>query len=290
MFPVSCGSAVFGGGLMGDSLTIAELLWELEALHGRTAAEISLETYEDARTAIEQSKSGMSYLVRDVIAALPESEELLNHMGVDVRVTPVGLRNAGQELAQRERLVLRQVDYGATEGATRWFDDPALSQLLNGTIIVWYLRDLDSTAAYPVIWSDFWIPSAAQATRIQWDYAQVVEQIERGVHLSNEGAFLGTCPRHGGGFKVESPSTSEPGSVTDDHPTLGVAERRAWELKRGAVEEILASSLRRLVGADRLAVADVFPAIGLPPVADTEGFETRSQQLMDAMSHGGDNF
>jgi hypothetical protein len=71
---------------------------------------------------------------------------------------------------------------------------------------------------------------------------------------------------------------------------LDVAERRAWELKRGAVEEILASSLRRLVGADRLSVADVFPAIGLPPVADTEGFETRSQRLMDAMDLGEDTF
>jgi hypothetical protein len=284
MFSLSHGAAMFVGGRMKGSLTIAEVLWELEALHGRTAAEISLETYDEARTAIERSKSGMSYLVRDVIAALPASEELLDDLGVDVRVTPVGLRNAGKELAQRERLVLRQVEYEAAGGGARWFDDPALSQLLNGTIMVWYLRDLDSTAAYPIIWSDLWVPTAAQATRMQWDYTQVVEQIERGGHLSNEGEFLGTCPRHGGGFDIDAPSTSDEGSVTDDHPTLDVAERRAWELKRGAVEEILASSLRRLVGADQLAVADVFPAIGLPPVADQQSIENRSQRLIDAFT------
>jgi hypothetical protein len=270
-----------GGGIMNSEPTLAEVLWELEALRGRTAAEIALETHEEAREAIERSKSGMSYLIRDVLDGPIRARELLDERDIAVRVTPIGLNYGDTIIAQRERVVMDQVDYEETMGATRWFDNPDLASILSGVIFVWYLRDVDSSGAYPVIWTDLWIPSAEQATQMQWDYSQIREEIAAGEHLRSSGSILNTCPRHGGGFDRDDPSASDQGSLNRDHPTLEAAERRAWELKRGAVETILERSLRRVTDEGGLAVADVFPAIGLDADTEPENFDDTLRQLME---------
>ena len=260
--------------------TVAEVLWEVQALHGRTAAEISQRTHADARRAIERSKAAMSDLVRDVLAG--DAMAVLRRHAVDLRVTPVRLRAGGERIAQRERVVLADVDYDRTAGTTNWVDDDPLATLLGGTLFVWYLRDVDDRAAYPVVWSHLWHPDADQARRIQADHAQVRDRIAAGEHLTAVGSFVDTCPRHGGGFDRADPSGSDPRSLTE-HPVLPGAERRAWTLKRPAVEEVLRRSVRGAVGADPLRTEVLFPAIGLDAAADAGTFRRRSADVLGAL-------
>jgi hypothetical protein len=260
--------------------TVGEVLWDVQALHGRTAAEISQRTHADTRQAIERSKAAMSDLVRDVLDG--DSMAVLREHAINLRVTSLGLRSGGARIAQQNRVVLENVDYGHTANTQNWVEDGPLAALLEGTLFLWYLRDVGDQAAYPVVWSHLWYPEADQARRIQEDYTQVRDRIAAGEHLAAVGSFVDTCPRHSGGFDRANPQRSDSKSLTD-HPMLPGAERRAWTLKRAAVEEILRRSVRGAVGADPLQTAVLFPAIGLDETADKGTFQRRSADVLDAL-------
>jgi hypothetical protein len=58
-------------------------------------------------------------------------------------------------------VVLENVDYGLTANTQNWVEDDPLAALLEGTLFLWYLRDVDDRAAYPVVWSHLWYPRNA---------------------------------------------------------------------------------------------------------------------------------
>jgi hypothetical protein len=69
---------------------------------------------------------------------------------------------------------------------------------------------------------------------------------------------------------------SDPGSRDTHHPTLEVAEQRAWQVKRGAVEDILRDSLCAHLGGANLDVGELLGVIGCDPQAGLEQFLGRS--------------
>jgi hypothetical protein len=160
-----------------------------------------------------------------------------------VRVAPLDLKADGTRLTQGERVVFQQVDYHSTVDIDRWSENPQLRQLAAGVLFVWYLRDITEEAARPVLWSDLWVPTVEQEQQMQRDYQQIAEMVRNGEHLDSTGEVLATCPRHGGGWNRDIPVESDPGAQDTNHPSLGVAEQRAWQIKRGAVEDIFKRSV-----------------------------------------------
>jgi hypothetical protein len=77
---------------------------------------------------------------------------------------------------------------------------------------------------------------------MQRDYQQIADMVRNGEHLDSTGELLATCPRHGGGWNRDIPVESDAGALNSDHPSLEVAEQRAWQIKRGAVEDIFKRS------------------------------------------------
>jgi hypothetical protein len=72
-------------------------------------------------------------------------------------------------------------------------------------------------------------------------------------------------------------------AVADGASVLQGAERRAWTLKRPAVEEVLRRSVRGAVGTDPLRTDVLFPAIGLDAAADAGTFRRRSTDVLGAL-------
>jgi hypothetical protein len=167
-------------------------------------------------------------------------------------------------------VVFQQVDYHSTVGIDRWSENPQLRQLAAGVLFVWYLRDIAEEAARPVLWSDLWVPTVEQEQQMQRDYEQIAEMVRNGEHLDSTGELLATCPRHGGGWDTATPANSDPGSQDSQHPTLRVAEQRAWQLKRGAIEKILHDSLRAQLGSVPLSVEEILNATNSSPHEDLD--------------------
>jgi len=264
---------------MSTEVSLGEVLRTLAGLRGQTASDLAQTAWDDPAEVRRRMNGRMGALVEGALTAELGGTSPLDRFGLRVRVAPLDLKSDGTRLTQGERVVFQQVDYHAIVDTDRWSANPQLRQLAAGVLLVWYLRDVDDEPARPVLWSDLWVPTVEQEQQMQRDYEQIAEMVRRGEHLDSTGAVLATCPRHGGGWDIESPMDSDPGSRDTHHPTLEVAEQRAWQIKRGAVEDILRDSLCAYVGGSNLDVGELLEVIGFDPQAGVEQFLGRITSL-----------
>ena len=261
---------------MSTEEPLGEVLWTLAGLRGQTASDLAQTGWDDPEEVRRRMNGRMGALVEGALTAELGGTSALDRFGLRVRVAPLDLKADGTGLTQGERVVFQQVDYHSTVGIDRWSENPQLRQLAAGLLLVWYLRDIAEEAARPVLWSDLWVPTVEQGRQMQRDYEQIAAMIRNGEHLDSTGEVLATCPRHGGGWDITSPADSDPGSQDTHHPTLEVAEQRAWQVKRRAVEDILRDSLCAHLGGADLEVSGLLGVIGRDPQAGLEQFLGRS--------------
>lgn len=264
---------------MSSEVPLGEVLWTLAGLRGQTASELAQTAWDDPEEVRRRMNGRMGALVEAALTAELGGTSALDRFGLRVRVAPLDLKADGTRLTQGERVVFQQVDYHSTVGIDRWSENPQLRQLAAGVLFVWYLRDIAEEAARPVLWSDLWVPTVEQEQQMQRDYQQIADMVRNGEHLDSTGELLATCPRHGGGWDTATPANSDPGSQDSQHPTLGVAEQRAWQVKRRAVEDILRDSLCAHLGGADLEVSELLGVIGCDPHAGLDPFLDRSESL-----------
>ncbi len=71
------------------------------------------------------------------------------------------------------------------------------------------------------------------------DYKIIRDKIINGqINSERDNIFLGTCPKHAGGYKKNEISKSKPQSLRK-HPTLGYAEKRGYCIKQREVDRLI---------------------------------------------------
>lgn len=234
---------------IGAMATEPEIEREAKRLIGRTFGDISADILGMAGAEPVKTKHGVSRVIEKGYFGIdtnsspdpdfPEAE-------VELKVTPLRTTGDGTLLRPKERLVLCMVDYHNIAEAGHWTEVPELEKKLSKLLIVWYvhLEGVDRPE-YPVVWVDLWEPDERWSTRFQKDFMEVRDRVLDGeVPSERHVDYLGTCPKHGGGFNRDDPASSPRSSrvAPGDHPVLEHAEKRGWSICLGGMMDLVLDS------------------------------------------------
>ena len=135
------------------------------------------------------------------------------------------------------------VDYNEIAETPDW-THTKLQNKLGRVLFVLYVHD-DSVDAWEwkIAKTFLWSPTTEQARLIQRDYEIMRKKVLSGEPLrEGDHTFLATCPKHSGGFLKETPLKS-PRKTLAKHPTMTLAEKRGYCIKREAFIELIAEAI-----------------------------------------------
>ena len=181
-------------------------------------------------------------------------------LGIELKVSPLKLVKSTGWYNAKERNVIKMVDYFDVLENEDWKDSKLIHKL-SRVLFVLYIHDREKPATEWQIVSTFlWSPNEDEETRIQKDYDIIREKIKAGErNREGDNEFLGTCPKHAGGYNKAAPLNSRPLSLRD-HPVMGRAEKRGFCIKQRSFDQLIANSLgHELLRKGR--------TVGLPPEA-----------------------
>lgn len=200
------------------------------------------------------------------IAKNSDEEPDFKELKIELKVSPLKYVQTVRLYNAKERNVIKMVDYFDVADNTQWRES-SLSKKLNRVLFVLYLHDNSVPATEWKVLSTFlWLPNATQDALIQKDYTIIRDKILAGVRNSErDNDFLGTCPKHQGGYNKNAPSESLQ-SALRDHPFMGRAEKRGFCIKQRAFDGIIAEGIgfplqkfRNSIGLPRKA----YPALDM---------------------------
>ncbi|NEU59207.1 MutH/Sau3AI family endonuclease [Halorussus sp. MSC15.2] len=234
---------------IGQDATEEEISEAAKVLLGETFGEISEDILGMADDERARSKHGAANVIEEGYFGIPINSSPkpdFPDAGIELKVTPLKLTGDDDLVRPKERLVLSMVDYNAIAEADHWTDVPALRKKLSKMLIIWYVHVVgEDRADYPVVWVDIWEPDETWSQRLQDDFETVKEKVLAGeVPSERHVDYLGTCPKHGGGYIKENPSESPRSSkvAPDAHPVLDHAEKRGWSIALGGMMDVLLDS------------------------------------------------
>ncbi|MFC6993854.1 MutH/Sau3AI family endonuclease [Haladaptatus sp. GCM10025707] len=242
---------------LGRNANEDEIKAASDALLGKTLQEISESIHGRANSERHRSKMAVANLIEeDYFGIQINSDQApdFEQAGIELKVTPLKTTGGGKLVRPKERLVLSMVDYGDIVKADHWTEVPALEKKLQRLLIIWYLHlQGENRANFPIIWHNIWEPSEERSKQIQADFKTIQEKVQQRESPSERHTeFLGTCPKHGGGFDKENPENSSRSALVapGNHPFNEYAERRGWTIKSGAMLEVLHESTGLLLASE----------------------------------------
>ena len=181
-------------------------------------------------------------------------------LGIELKVSPLKLVKSTGWYNAKERNVIKMVDYFNVLENKNWKDSKLIHKL-HRVLFVLYVHDKEKPATEWQIVSTFlWSPSEKQDRLIQMDYDIIRDKIKAGVkNREGDNEFLGTCPKHAGGYNKHDPLASKPGALRP-HPVMEMAEKRGFCIKQRSFDKVIAKSL----GYELLRKGR---SVGLPPEA-----------------------
>jgi DNA mismatch repair endonuclease MutH len=208
---------------------VSDLVGSLDERHRRHTKGVVAHVIETDYFGIEQNSSEE-----------PDFKEL----GIELKVSPLRLVPSKGLINAKERNVVEMVDYAEVYKITDWRKNKHLVSKLSRVLFVFYLHERDLPALdWRVVSAFLWSPNREQDIAIQRDYDIIRGKVLRGeANREADNEFLATCPKHAGGFNREEPLKSEPGSLCP-HPTMGVAQRRAFCIRNRPLARIVADAL-----------------------------------------------
>lgn len=234
---------------IGPDASEGEIADAAKVLLGRTFGEISEDILGMAEDERARSKHGAANVVEEGYFGIPINSSPkpdFPDSGVELKVTPLKLTGDDTLVRPKERLVLTMVDYTDIAAADHWTDVPALRKKLSEMLVIWYVHAVgEDRAEYPVVWVDLWEPDEEWSRRFQEDFEILKEKVLAGeVPSERHVDYLGTCPKHSGGYDKENPSESPRHSrvAPDAHPVLDYAEKRGWSIALGGMMDVLLDS------------------------------------------------
>lgn len=121
-----------------------------------------------------------------------------------------------------------------------------MEKKLSKMLIIWHIHVVgEGRADDPVVWVDLWETDAEWSQRFQADFEIIKEKVLAGeVPSERHIDYLGTCPKHSGGYDKENPADSPRHSkvAPDAHPVLDHAEKRGWSIAVGGMLDVLLAS------------------------------------------------
>jgi DNA mismatch repair protein MutH len=174
----------------------------------------------------------------------PRNEVDFMELGIELKVSPLTYNEKKGLVIAKERNVIGMVDYNDVLKSESWHNNKRLSDKLGKVLFVFYLHDYSRPAQkWKVVSVFLWTPSHEQDRMIQKDYEIIRSKVVSGErNREGDNTFLGTCPKHGGGYVKSNPCESEPGALCQ-HPRLKWAEKRGFCLRNSAVVMIVAEHL-----------------------------------------------
>jgi DNA mismatch repair protein MutH len=234
---------------IGPSASKDEIERESRKLLGHTFGDVSediLGMSEDERV---RSKHGVANVVEKGFFGIETNsspEPDFPEAEVELKVTPLKLTGGDELVRPKERLVLCMVDYNNIAEADHWREVPELEKKLTDMLVVWYVHIVgEDRSDYPIVWVDLWEVDEKWSERFQEDFEVVKEKVMSGeVPSERHVDYLGTCPKHGGGYKKDNPEESPRSSkvAPEDHPVLDHAEKRGWSIALGGMMDFVLDS------------------------------------------------
>ncbi len=169
----------------------------------------------------------------------PDFEEL----GIELKVSPLRYVERAELYTTKERNVLKMVNYNEIFDVQHWMDTKVYDKLRR-ILFVLYVHDKQVPAEdWRVVKAFLWSPDEEDCEDIQRDYQIMREKVNTGETLrEGDHTIFATCPKHGGGFLKQNPFGS-PRSALAEHPTLGMAEKRGYCIKREAFIALIANAI-----------------------------------------------
>jgi len=132
---------------------------------------------------------------------------------VELKVSPFKSRD-GRNFTLKERSVLSMVDYNEIAENKNW-EDCSFSKKLKKVLYVLYFHDYEKPAEeWKIMHSFLWEPNHEQMQEISRDYEIIRRSVLDGRVLSERHTnFLGTCPKHPGGFGIQVRQLAEKLSI-----------------------------------------------------------------------------
>lgn len=236
-------------GAIGPGASESEIELAARRLPGRSFGDINEDIHGMSGASRVTTKHGTSRVIEDGFFGIDSNSSPkpdFPEAGVELKVTPLNPTGDGTLVRPKERLVLCMVDYHNIAEAEYWTEVPELEKKLSKMLIVWYvhLTGIDRTK-YPIVWIDLWEPDEGWSARFQKDFMEIKERVLAGeVPSERHVEYLGTCPKHGGGFKKEDPASSPRSAkvAPEDHPVLDHAEKRGWSICLGGMMDFILDS------------------------------------------------
>jgi len=164
-------------------------------------------------------------------------------LGIELKVSPLKLVKTTGWYNAKERNVIKMVDYFNINDNENWKDSKLIHKL-SRVLFVLYVHDKEKPATdWQVVSTFLWSPSEKEDALIQKDYDIIRNKIKAGERNSEgDNNFLGTCPKHQGGYNKLKPSESK-SSAMRDHPVMVRAEKRGFCIKQRSFDQLIADSL-----------------------------------------------
>ena len=169
----------------------------------------------------------------------PDFEEL----GIELKVSPLRYLERAGLYTTKERNVLKMVDYHEINSISNWKNTKVYNKLRR-ILFVLYVHDKNKPAEdWVVVKAFLWSPGVNHDLLIQNDYEIMREKVSGAENLrEGDHTFFATCPKHAGGYLKNDPLNS-PRTALAEHPTMGMAEKRGYCIKREAFIQLIADGI-----------------------------------------------
>tara|TARA_Y100001970_G_scaffold75158_1_gene95248 strand:- start:316 stop:1098 length:783 start_codon:yes stop_codon:yes gene_type:complete len=161
------------------------------------------------------------------------------NLGIELKVSPLKYVPTRDLYNMKERCVLSLMDYNDVYNNKDW-KESKLYKKINKILFVFYVHNNNTPAEKWKFSKTFlWSPNSEEQKMIELDYKIIRDNIKKGIiNSERHNTFLGTCPKHAGGYKKDNIPLSVPQSLRE-HPVLGHAEKRAFCIKQREVDRLI---------------------------------------------------
>tara|TARA_Y100001970_G_C14242491_1_gene865789 strand:- start:227 stop:1063 length:837 start_codon:yes stop_codon:yes gene_type:complete len=162
-----------------------------------------------------------------------------SELGIELKVSPLKYVKSRNLYNMKERCVISLMDYNDVYKNENWKESKVYKKI-NKILFVFYIHDNNIPAnEWKFAKTFLWTPNKDEVKMISNDYKIIRDNILNGIiNSERHNTFLGTCPKHAGGYKKDNISQSVPQSLRE-HPILGQAEKRAFCIKQREVDRLI---------------------------------------------------
>ena len=188
------------------------------------------------------TKSIVANIVETNFFGIPTNsyaEPDFENLGVELKVSPLKYVPTRNIYNMKERCVLQVMDYLDVYNNADWRKSK-LYKKINNILFVLYVHDNNIPATDWVFAKTFlWSPDEDEQKMIDKDYKIIRDNIINGkINSESHNTFLGTCPKHQGGYNKHDIILAKPQSLRE-HPVLEKAEKRGFCIKQREVDRLI---------------------------------------------------